>query len=134
MPTRGLMRKCQRPARQEFPGGIERGRSAKDAMPGEEDGKGKEEGRENVAKCQRKFVKTVPFPMLCGGSGQWCPGGAKGSDPRFTYQGQKDGNSTVTVGETPPQVYVGVCTYQTHGAQRLHVRQAQHPYVQAQPQ
>ena len=33
----------------------------KDAVPGQEDGKGKEEGRENATKRKREDVQTVPF-------------------------------------------------------------------------
>ena len=44
-----------------FPGGIERGRSVKDAVSSQMDGKSEEEGRDNATKCNRKYVKTVPF-------------------------------------------------------------------------
>ena len=47
MPTRGLMRNCQPPARQELPGGIERGKS----VPGQEDGK---------TKAKKKVARMLP--------------------------------------------------------------------------
>ena len=56
--THGLLRKCQPPARQRFPGGIgwqERQR----AVPGQEDGNERGEVREDTTTSKEKEIKTV---------------------------------------------------------------------------
>ena len=68
MPTRGLMRKCQPPARQEFPGGIERGTSQNNAVPGQGDGKDavtKDEILPLEANGGTQLLDTRSLTLIC---------------------------------------------------------------------
>ena len=72
--THGFLRSASLQRGEDFPV-ASKGRSVKDAVPGQEDGNGKGEGRENVTKRRRKEVKAVQSSTACGGCWQWCPAG-----------------------------------------------------------
>ena len=66
-----------------FSGGIDIGRSVKDAVSGQKDGKGKGEGLENATKFKRKCVinsAVSPPNVKVVGNGSWV-------DPRAAIQG-----------------------------------------------